>query len=100
MNSRLELPAMVDGRRGNHHLSRTSGSLTNVSLPLKSPVRSRARTPTSIGVGESTSIEEFFASCEPSKSTTTLDGANIGKALLHHKPLNSSSGSSQGSNGA
>ena len=45
LNSRLELPAVVDGRRRNHHRSRTSGSLTNTSLPLKSPVRSRARTP-------------------------------------------------------
>ena len=49
LNSRLELPAMVDAPRRNHHRSRTSGSLATVSLPLKSPVRSGARTPTSVG---------------------------------------------------
>ena len=98
MNSRFELPAMVDGRRRSHHRSRTSGSLTTVSLPLKSPVRSRARTPSSVRVG-GISPEEYFAVREPSKSTTALDVANIGKALLHHRPLGSSSGSSQGSTG-
>ena len=99
LNSRLELPAMVDGRRRNHHRSRTSGSLTNVSLPLKSPVRSRARTPTSVRIGGSASLEEYFANRALSKSTTAVDAANIGKAFLHHKPLDSPSGSSQGSTG-
>ena len=99
MNSRLELPAMVGGRCHSHHRSRTSSSLTSVSLPLKSPVRSRARTPTSIRLGGSMSPEEYFANREPSKSTTALDAANIGKALLHHRPLGSSSGSSRGSTG-
>ena len=82
LNSRLELPAVVDGRNRNHHRSRTSGSLTTVSLPLKSPVRSRARTPTSVRVGP-TSPEGHFANRAHSKSTTALDAANIGKALLH-----------------
>ena len=84
LNSRLELPAMVDGRRRNHRRSRTSGSLTSVSLPLKSPVPSRAMTPTSVLVGGSSSPDEYFANRAPSKSTTALDAANIGKALLHH----------------
>ena len=99
MNSRLELPAMVDGHRHFHHPSRTSGSLTSVSLPLKSPVRSRARTPTSVRLGGSGSLEEYFANREPSKSANALDAANIGKIFLHHKPLGFSSGSSLGSNG-
>ena len=80
LNSRLELPAMVDGRRRNHHRSRTSGSLTTVSLPLRSPVRSRARTPTSVRVGGSPSLEEYFANRAPSKSTNALDAANIRKS--------------------
>lgn len=92
LNSRLELPALVDGRRRNHHRSRTSGSLTSVSLPLKSPVQSRARTPTSLRVGGSTSPEEYFANRAPSKSATALDAANIRKALLHHQTLGSPSG--------
>ena len=66
LNSRLELPAMVDAPRRNHHRSRTSGSLTTVSLPLKSPVRSRARTPTSARVAESVSSEEYFTNPAPS----------------------------------
>lgn len=92
LNSRLELPAMVDGRRRNHRRSRTSGSLTSVSLPLKSPVRSRAMTPTSVVVGGNTSPDEYFANRAPSKSTTALDAANIGKALLHHNTCGSPSG--------
>ena len=99
MNSRLELPAMVDGRRHFHHRSRTSGSLTAVSLSLKSPNQSRARTPASVRVGESLSPEEYFTIREPSKSTTALDAANIGKALPHYKPLDPSFVPSQGSTG-
>lgn len=102
MNSRLELPALVnDGHPRNHHRSRTSGSLTSAPLPMRSPVRSRARTPTSLRLPDSTSCaspEEYFASRAASKSTTALDAANIGKPLLKHKQSSSSSGSSQGSN--
>ena len=95
LNSRLELPAMVDGRRHNHHRSRTSG--TTVSLPLKSPARSRARTPTGVRVG-STSPEEYFTNRIPAKSTTALDAANVGKTHLNHKPSGYPSESSQDSN--
>ena len=66
LNSRLELPAMVDAPRRNHHRSRTSGSLATVSLPIKSPVQSGARTPTSVRVGESISSEEYFTNPAPS----------------------------------
>ena len=61
MNSRLELPAIVDGGRHFHHRSRTSGSLTSVSLPFKSPIRSRARTPSSVRLGGNLSPEDYFA---------------------------------------
>lgn len=99
MNSRLELPALInDGHNRNHHRSKTSGSLTSAPLPMRSPIQSRARTPTSIRMPGSTTPEEYFASRAPSKSTTALDAANIGKPLLRHKPSSSSSGSSQGSN--
>ena len=83
MNSRLELPAIVDGGRHFHHRSRTSGSLTSVSLPLKSPVRSRARTPSSVRLGGSISPEEYFATQEPFKSANALDAANNEKTILH-----------------
>lgn len=96
MNSRLELPAMLDRRPRSHHRSRTSGSLTSV-LPPKSPGQSRARTPTGTRVPETGSAEEYFANRTPSKSTSALDAANIGKVTLRHKPSSSSSGSSQGS---
>ena len=98
LNSRLELPAIVDSRRRNHHRSRTSCSLTSVSLPLRSPVRSRARTPASVeggGGGASSSPEEYFTSRAISKSTTALDSANIGKAVLHHKFVDTLLGSAQ-----
>ena len=85
MNSRLELPAIVDGGRHFHHRSRTSGSLTTVSLPLKSPVRSRARTPSSVRLGGSISPEEYFATQELSKSANALDAANNEKTILHYK---------------
>ncbi|MCJ1459916.1 hypothetical protein MMC28_010295 [Mycoblastus sanguinarius] len=98
MNTRLELPAMVEGRRRNHHRSRTSGSVTSIiPLPMKSPGRSRERTPMSTRVEGSTSPQEYFGSRVNSKSATDLDAANIGKALLRHKPSTSSSGSSQSS---
>ena len=66
LNSRLELPGMVDAPRRNHHRSRTSGSLATVSLPLKSPVRSGARTPISVRVGENINLEEYFTNPAPS----------------------------------
>ncbi len=95
LNSRLELPAIVDGHERHHHRSRTSGSLTTMPVPV-SPVRSRTRTPTASGVALSASPEGYFGQRPSSKSTTALDAANIGKALLRHKP-SSSSVSSQGS---
>ena len=87
MNSRLELPAMVEGRQRNHHRSRTSGSLNSSRLPSKS---ARAWSPHD----RSASPEEYFTNRRSSKSTTALDAANIGKGLLQHKPSSSSSGSS------
>ena len=99
MNSRLELPALInDGRTRNHHRSRTSGSLASISLPMRSPMQSRARTPTSMRVPESTSPKEYFGANTPSKSALVLDIANTGKALSRPRPSSSSSGSSQGSN--
>ena len=112
MNSRLELPTMsmmtagAEGRQHrNHRRSRTAGSLTSLPLPssISPPTTttnsSRARTPTSVYHGRSTSPQEYFRSRPPSsssKSTTSLDTANFGRALLRHKP-SSSSGSSHSS---
>ena len=93
MNSRLELPSVVDGRRQSIHPSRTSGSLTSVPLPLKPPVGVQARTPPGSRVEEAPSPEEYFANYDPFKSkATTLDTANLGKALLQHKLLESTQG--------
>ena len=93
MNSRLELPTVVDGQQRNHHRSRTSGSLTSVPPPIKSPTSSRARTPTSARPPGTASPEEYFGHKVSSKSTTALDAANIGKALLRHQPSHSSGSS-------
>ena len=87
MNSRLELPTMVDGRQRNHHRSRTSGSLTSIPLPTKSPTSTGIRPP------GTASPEEYFGHRVSSKSTTALDAANIGKALLRHQPSHSSGSS-------
>ena len=93
MNSRLELPTMVDGRQRNHHRSQTSGSLNYIPPSSKSPTSSRARTPTSIRPPGTASPEEYFGRPVSSKSTTALDAANIGKALLRHQPSHSSGSS-------
>ena len=93
MNSRLELPTKVDGPPRNHHRSRTSGSITSIPPPTKSPISSRARTPTSARPAGTASPEEYFGHRVSSKSTTALDAANIGKALLRHQPSHSSGSS-------
>ena len=85
MNSRLELPAIVDGARHFNHHSRASGSLTTVSLPLKSPGRSRARTPSSVRLGGSISPEEYLANPEPFKSANALSVANNERTILHYE---------------
>ena len=85
MNSRLELPAIVDNARHFNHHSRTSCSLTNVSLPLKSPGRSRAGTPSSVRLGGSISPEEYLATQEPSRSANALSAANNERSILQYK---------------
>ena len=91
MNTRLELPAIGEGRRRNHRRSKTSGSLTTLPLPAKSSGIWRARTPIHTHNIGFTSPQEYFISGAQSKSTTDLDAAHFGKAS------NSSSGSSQSS---
>ncbi|KAL9100594.1 MAG: hypothetical protein Q9163_004053 [Psora crenata] len=90
MNSRLELPTVADGRQRHHHRARTSSSLTAWPLPPTPPTSWRVRTPTGGHHGRSTSPQEYFRTQQPSKSTTSLDTANTGKAVLRHKPSNSS----------
>lgn len=97
MNSRLELPAIVDERKHNHHRSLTSGSLSTVSLLTSSRPRSFARTPSSTHAPGNTSPEEYFANRTASKSTTALDTENIGKALLRRKTSSTSTFSSENS---
>lgn len=97
MNSRLELPAIVDERKYNHHRSFTSGSLSAASIITSSRPRSFARTPSSTHAAGNTSPEEYFANRAASKSTTALDTVNIGKALLRRKTSSTSTFSSEGS---
>lgn len=85
MNSRLELPAIIDDRKRNHHRSVTSGSLSSTQLIARSPARSIARTPSSAHAAGNASPEEYFANRTASKSTSALDAANTGKAVLRRK---------------
>lgn len=89
ISSRLELPAIVDERKRNHHRSLTSGSLTIASM-IPRPVRPLARTPSSAQAA-SNNAGDYFSSRISSKSSSTLDAANIGKTLLRRKPSNASS---------
>lgn len=97
MNSRLELPAIVDERKQNHHRSVTSGSLSSVHLITRSPARLFARTPSSAHTGGNASPEEYFANRTASKSTSALDAVNTGKALLRRKTSSTSTFSSESS---
>ncbi|MCJ1278334.1 hypothetical protein MMC21_006149 [Puttea exsequens] len=98
MNSRLELPVLVnDSRTRHHHRSRTSGSLASASSLANPSAHSSARTPPNM-IPLVASPDDYFTKRGSSKSTTALDAANIGKPLLRRKPSSSSSGSSLGSN--
>ena len=97
MNSRLELPALVDERKHNHHRSVTSGSLSSAPLNTRSPARLFARTPPSAYVASNASPEEYFANRAASKSTSALDTVNTGKALLRRKTSSTSTFSSESS---
>lgn len=97
MNSRLELPAIVDERQHNHNRSLTSSSLSAASLITSSRPRSFARTPSSTHAAGHTSPEEYFANRAASKSTSALDTVNIGKALLRRETSSTSTFSSENS---
>ncbi|MCJ1261084.1 hypothetical protein MMC22_000948 [Lobaria immixta] len=97
MNSRLELPAIVDERKRNHHRSLTSSSLSTASLIPGSRAPSFARTPSSTRAAGNASPEEYFANRTASKSTTALDTVNIGKSLLRRKTSSTSTFSSASS---
>lgn len=97
MNSRLELPAIVDERKHNHHRSLTSSSLSTASVITTSRARSFARTPSSTHAAGNTSPEEYFTNPTASKSTTALDIVNIGQALLRRKTSSTSTFSSESS---
>ena len=95
MNSRLELPTSADGLQRNHHRSKTSSSMTAMPMLPISPTDWRTRIPTRNHVGQLSSPEEYFADQRPSRSTASLDTANIGRTL--RRKQSSSSGSSQSS---
>ena len=97
MNSRLELPATMGERKRHHHRSLTSSSLSSAPLVTRSPVRSRARTPNSTRAPGNASPEEYFVDRQPSRPTTALDNANIGKSLLRSKTSSVSTFSLDGS---
>lgn len=88
ISSRLELPAIVDERKRNHRRSLTSGSLSIASM-IPRPVRQLARTPSS-AQAVSNNAGDYFSSRISSKSSSTLDAANIGKTLLRRKPSTAS----------
>lgn len=91
MNSRLELPAIVDERKRNHRRSLTSGSLSSMPLLPRSSTRSLVRTPTSLYGADTASQEGYFSNRRTSKSTTDLDTVSGGKPSLSHKTSSISS---------
>ncbi len=85
INSRLELPALVDERKRNHRRSLTSGSLATAASMIPRPVvRPMAKTPSSAH----TAVGGDYFDNRPDSSrpsAAALDAANIGKALLRRK---------------
>ena len=85
MNYRLELPATTCERKRHHGRSLTSSSLSSASLIMRSPIRSSAWTPNSTRAPGYASPDEYFVDRPSSRATTTMDIANIGRALLRSK---------------
>ncbi|MCJ1229480.1 hypothetical protein MMC12_006147 [Toensbergia leucococca] len=99
MNSRLELLTGTGERHRRHRRSLTSSSLTAAileswipktpdSIP-RSPVSSRARTPTSSRTVGTMGMEDYFLNRTASKSTTALDAASAEKYTLRHRSSSS-----------
>ena len=95
MNSRLELPAIVDGRQHHHHRSLTSSGLLSTPLISRSSTWSLRKNATGLDAAGTTSPDGYFSSRATSKSTTALDTANVGKALLRRKTSSTSTPSIQ-----
>lgn len=98
MNSRLELPAISDERRHNHHhRSWTAGSLPSTHLIPRSLVKFARKPSSGVHAAGNASIEEYFVSDASSKSTTALDFAKVGKPILHRNTSSASTTVSEGS---
>lgn len=85
MNSRLELPSIVDERKRNHHRSLTSTGLSSTSLISRTPKVPLVRTPTCLRAVGSISPDGYFSGHTIFKSATTLDVANFGRVKLNRK---------------
>jgi hypothetical protein len=70
MNSRLELPAIVDDRKRHHQRSLTSGSVSSTPLITRSSMRSLKRNPGSVHAADDSGPADYF------DTRTTLKSAN------------------------
>lgn len=97
MNSRLELPAILDDRKRHHQRSLTSGSITSTPLITRSSMRSLKKTLTISHAGDDVGSFGYFDSRANSKSANVVDSAGMRRSSLCRKNSAASMFSSDGS---
>ena len=97
MNSRLELPAILDERKRHHQRSLTSGSTSSTPLITRSSMRSLRKPPPSAYAGDDVGSTGYFDSRANSRSVIAMDSTNIRRSSLCRKNSSASMFSSDGS---
>lgn len=97
MNSRLELPAILDERKRHHQRSLTSGSITSTPLITRSSMRSLKKTASNAHPGDDAGSTGYFDSRANAKSVTAGDYTNVRRSSLCRKASSASMFSSDGS---
>lgn len=97
MNSRLELPAIVDDRKRHHQRSLTSGSITSTPLITRSSMRSLKKNLPSAHAGENAGSTGYFDSRANSKPVVAVDSTDMRRSSLCRKNSSASVFSSDGS---
>lgn len=97
MNSRLELPAIVDERKRHHQRSLTSGSISSRPLITRSSMRSLMRTSASLHTTDDVGPEEYFPVRVNPRSATAVDSTSTRRSSLCRKNSSTSTFSSDGS---
>lgn len=97
MNSRLELPAILDEKKRHHQRSLTSGSISSTPLITRSSMRSLKKTLPSAHTGDDAASTGYFDSRANSKSAIAMDPTNMRRSSLCRKTSSTSMFSSDGS---